>query len=507
MSQKNKIIDGTSYTYDDVNIVPLYTNIKSRRDIIIKTKLTKNYSINIPIIASPMDTVTGEKMMFEMWRLGGIGILHRFIPIDEQINIITNLKKRISQYKIKEYLPQDTLIGVSIGVKEVDIENAKRLLENGANIILIDIAHGHCEMMKNTLSKLNELKNDYKFDIIAGNVATPEATKDLIEWGADAVRVGIGGGCFTPDMRVNTETGLIPIKDIKIGDMVYTHLGRLKKVIGKISYPINDNIMVINNKIMCTKNHEFYVLPKYIISKDNSYKTTIHKDNIHKYAKWVDASSLTVDFRLIDLTTMKSMPITSIEKIEYNGIVYDLSVEEDKSYNIENIIVHNSVCTTRKKSGSGVPMITSILECASVAEEFDIPIIADGGIRYEGDVAKAIGAGADTVMLGSLLAGTDESPGDLIDVSYEINSGKVKVYRGSASRECKMKSGNTSNVEGVSRYINYKGSVESVISAIIDGLRSAMSYSGSCNINEMKEKCVFRQVTNSGVIEASPHLK
>jgi IMP dehydrogenase len=144
---------------------------------------------------------------------------------------------------------------------------------------------------------------------------------------------------------------------------------------------------------------------------------------------------------------------------------------------------------------------------ASVAEEFDIPIIADGGIRYEGDVAKAIGAGADTVMLGSLLAGTDESPGDLIDVSYEINSGKVKVYRGSASRECKMKSGNTSNVEGVSRYINYKGSVESVISAIIDGLRSAMSYSGSCNINEMKEKCIFRQVTNSGVIEASPHLK
>jgi IMP dehydrogenase/GMP reductase len=308
-------------------------------------------------------------------------------------------------------------------------------------------------------------------------------------------------------MRVNTGNGLIPIKDIKIGDMVYTHLGRLKKVIGKISYPINENIMVINNKIMCTKNHEFYVLPKYILSKDYSYKTTIHKDNIHEYAKWVDASSLTVDFRLIDLTTMKSMPITSIEKIEYNGIVYDLSVEEDKSYNIENIIVHNSVCTTRKKSGSGVPMITSILECASVAEEFDIPIIADGGIRYEGDVAKAIGAGADTVMLGSLLAGTDESPGDLIDVSYEINSGKVKVYRGSASRECKMKSGNTSNVEGVSRYINYKGSVESVISAIIDGLRSAMSYSGSCNINEMKEKCIFRQVTNSGVIEASPHLK
>jgi len=349
-----RIYFNTALTYDDVTLVPQYSNIKSRKEISISTKVTKHYKIDVPIIASPMDTVVGEDMIYVMGKLGGLAFMHRFVSIDKQIEILKNVAYRWNLDSIRP------LIGGTIGVKEQDYENAIRLLEEAnVDIILIDIAHGHCEMMKNMLGKLTELKKKYEFDIIAGNVATGEATKDLIEWGADGIRCGVGGG---------------------------------------------------------------------------------------------------------------------------------------------------STCSTRKKSATGIPMISSIEECSDVAEEFDIPVMADGGIRYEGDVAKAISAGANCVMVGSLLAGTDESPGDLIDTDYYLNSGKVKIFRGSASRECKIERGDKNFVEGVSRYIPYKGDVESIIIKIKDGLRSALSYSGAINILEFKEKSILRVITSNGVIEASPHL-
>lgn len=350
-----KIIYDTALTYDDITLVPQKSWIKTRKDISIRTKVSKNYYIDVPIIASPMDTVVGEKMIYTMGKLGGLAIMHRFVSIDEQIRILKSVQEKWGWESIRP------IVGASIGVKDIDYENAIRLLEEAhVNIILIDIAHGHCEMMREMLSKLVKLKEKYKFDIIAGNVATAEATEDLIRWGADGIRCGIGGG---------------------------------------------------------------------------------------------------------------------------------------------------SCCSSRIKAATGIPMITSINECYEASKITGIPIMADGGIRYEGDVAKAISAGADCVMVGSLLAGTDESPGDLIDSDYYLNSGKVKVFRGSASRECKIERGEKDFVEGVSKYIPYKGSVESVINKIKDGLRSAMSYSGTMDIREFKENSILRKVTNNGVIEASPHLK
>lgn len=357
-----QLIEKMALTYDDVCIVPQYSNIKSRTLIDISTNITKNIKIRTPIVASPMDTVVGEDMMFEMWRLGGVGFLHRFYPIEKQLDIIKSVRYRIeNEFDFLDVDDsEDVVLGASIGVKDQDIVNAELLLKAGIKIILIDVAHGHCEMMKQTLLKLTELKKNYVFDIIAGNVATRSATRDLIEWGADGIRVGISGG---------------------------------------------------------------------------------------------------------------------------------------------------STCSTRIKTGSGVPMISSIQDCVDVADEYGVPVMGDGGIRYEGDVAKAIGSGASCVMLGSLLAGTDESPGELINASYTLNSGKVKVYRGSASMESKIVRGENTNIEGVSRMIPYKGSVESVINSITDGLRSAMSYTGVDNINDMREKCILRVVTNNGLIEGTPHLK
>jgi hypothetical protein len=228
-------------------------------------------------------------MVYMMGKLGGIAFMHRFVPIDEQINTINHARYYWG------FANTDILVGATIGVKDHDYENAILLLEQAkVNIILIDIAHGHCEMMKNMLEKLTKLKEHYSFEIIAGNVATADATKDLIEWGADGIRCGIGGGCFTPTMKINTNNGIKEIQDIRIGDYVYTHKSNLRKVIGKIQYKTSETMLKINDKIECTKNHELYVL-------NVKYKELCNEENIHEYAEWIDADRLTSDYFLIEL--------------------------------------------------------------------------------------------------------------------------------------------------------------------------------------------------------------
>lgn len=195
---------------------------------------------------------------------------------------------------------------------------------------------------------------------------------------------------------------------------------------------------------------------------------------------------------------MKLVEIKKIEKKHYKGIVYDLTIEKDHSYNINGIIVHNSLCTTRIKTGFGVPNVTSVEEISLISS---VPIMADGGIRTSGDIAKALALGASTVMLGSLLAGTDEAPGKIIETS----NGLIKRYRGSASLETKITHNQEErNIEGESTTIPYKGGVKFVINGLVDGLKSALSYGGASSLKEFRPEYI--QVTNSGILEANPHL-
>lgn len=195
---------------------------------------------------------------------------------------------------------------------------------------------------------------------------------------------------------------------------------------------------------------------------------------------------------------MKLKRINKIEKKSYSGKVYDLAVDDNFTYNINGTIVHNSLCTTRIKTGFGVPNVTMLEEISKVA---NVPIMADGGIKTSGDIAKALALGADTVMLGSLLAGTEETPGQII----EKPNGLYKRYRGSASLETKIKHGQQQrNVEGESTIIPYKGGLRFIVKGLLDGVKSAMSYGGSDNLTEFNPEYVT--VTNSGIREASPHL-
>jgi IMP dehydrogenase len=331
-------------TFDDVQILPKYSEIESRNDVKLVTRLSKQFYIDVPIIASPMDTVCGLTMALTLNRLGAVGAIHRFMTVSEAVSDVHELMIQTDAL--------DPVIG-TIGVTGDFHVRAERLLEAGANILLIDVAHGDHIHVKRAMEWLNNMSTRTGFDIIAGSVATAEGALRLESWGADAIRVGIGGG---------------------------------------------------------------------------------------------------------------------------------------------------SMCETRIRTGIGVPQLDAI---HNVAEWVDVPVIADGGIRTSGDLAKALAAGADTVMLGSILAGTDETPGDGI---YLGNNRSVKRYRGSASASAKADVGMPLQyIEGASTDVDVKGPVAPVIKSLVEGLRSSMSYVGARNITEFQHRAEFVRITQSGLVEAQPH--
>jgi len=355
----------TALTYDDIQLIPAYSEIKSRQSINLKTMLTKRYGLLQPLVASPMDTVCGYEMAYKMAMMGGAGVIHRFMSIEEQSKIVNRLQADIYGEGFGGSIAENwgvmfddwhaeiplVPIVVAIGVQEEDRIRAKELVKSGANVLVIDVAHGH---HKNVIDMVKWCKEQPEFDevdIIAGNIATAQAVIDLENAGADGLRVGIGGG---------------------------------------------------------------------------------------------------------------------------------------------------SLCTTRIKTGFGVPNVTSLEDVVSEAKT---PVMADGGIRMSGDIAKALAVGASTVMLGSLIAGTDEAPGQIV----ETKGGLYKRYRGSASLETKVTHGQAArNVEGESTTIPYKGGVKYIITGLLDGVKSALSYAGAEDLLTYKPDYVV--VTNAGQNEAKPHL-
>lgn len=337
------IVVGKGLTYDDVSIVPKYNNILSRRDVDLTTRVTRNYKIKVPILAANMDTVCESEMAIALGKLGGLGVIHRFMTIEEQVKQIKKVKK------------QGLLTAAAIGVKDVE-KRAGALAEAGLEIIVIDIAHGHSKYAGETLEYLKEKYPS--IDVMAGNIATEDAARFFLSKGADAVKVGIGPG---------------------------------------------------------------------------------------------------------------------------------------------------SLCTTRLMTGVGIPQLTAIMRvCEYIRGQ--IPVCADGGIKKPADVAKALGAGADTIMSGYLFAGTDEAPGEII----ERNGKKFKLYRGSASHDVAVKKAELDgekdkeiiNVEGEKTLTPYRGSIEPIIKHYCGALASSMTYLGARNMMEFIGRAEFIEQTNSGIEES-----
>ena len=327
-------------SFDDVLLVPRYSNIKSRTEVDISNKLDDKNNFTLPVISSPMDTITGETMATSMASHGALGIVHRYNSIEEQVRTLSNIEGTRA---------------AAIGMTGDYIERARHLVDDGeAKILCVDVAHGHHIMMEDCLKTLKDDFGD-AVHIMAGNVATLDAFNALASWGADSVRVGIGGG---------------------------------------------------------------------------------------------------------------------------------------------------SICSTRLVSGHGVPTLQSVLECART--EYDVKIIADGGIKTAGDIVKAYAAGADFVMIGSMLAGTKETPGQ----TFENSEGKkYKVYRGMASSEAQTTwRGKSSTPEGVSTTVPYKGKVSNILSNIAGGIQSGFSYSGAKTFKEFQSKANFIRQTSAGQKESFTHI-
>ena len=334
--------------FDDVLLVPQKSTIKSRKEISLNTYLGK-IPFRLPIVSSPMDTVTESKMALTMLDHGGLGVVHRYNTPQEQSKIIRDITHDLEETGSSNI----NIISAAIGTSSDFLKRAKLIYQAGARILCIDVAHGHHSLVERSLKSLRDTMGD-SITIIAGNVATAEGFKDLSSWGADAVRIGIGGG---------------------------------------------------------------------------------------------------------------------------------------------------SICSTRIQTGHGVPTLQSVLDCRDAS---DASIIADGGIKTAGDIVKSLAAGADMVMLGSMLAGTDETPGEVFQSNEE---NKYKVYRGMASPEAQIAwRGEARSLEGISTTVSYKGSVRDILFKLERNIKSGLSYTGAQDLKQLRTKARFIKQSSAGLSESRTHI-
>jgi IMP dehydrogenase len=337
-------------TYDDVLLLPDASEVVPS-EVNTSTWLTRNISLAVPVVSSAMDTVTESTMAIAMAKAGGIGIIHRNLPIDEQVTHV-KLVKNVG------------LAGAAVGVGDDGFARAKALIEAGVDVVVVDTAHGHHRAVLDAIARIKKFSPTT--EIIGGNVATRAGAQALINAGADAVKVGVGPG---------------------------------------------------------------------------------------------------------------------------------------------------SICTTRIVAGVGVPQLTAVMESAAEAAKSGIPVIADGGLRTSGDLAKALAAGASSVMVGSLLAGTEEAPGETFlyqGRAYKSYRGMGSVgamARGSADRYFQQDIKDQLKLvpEGIEGQVPFKGPARDVIHQLVGGVKAAMGYTGSRTIADLQERAQFVRITNAGLRESHVH--
>jgi len=339
-------------TFDDVTLTPKYSEILPS-DVDTSIKLTENLKLKIPLLSSAMDTVTESKMAIAIAQSGGLGVIHRNLNIKKQILEIKKVKK------------QKFVVGAAVGAGPNEFKRAETILKENIDMIVVDTAHAHTKKVSEII-KFIKKKKTKKTALCAGNIATPEAARFLINLGVDIIKVGIGPG---------------------------------------------------------------------------------------------------------------------------------------------------SICTTRLVAGIGVPQLSAIISVRNGFKSKNVKIISDGGIKYSGDLAKAFAAGADAVMIGSLFAGTDETPGKLIKRNGKLfksfrGMGSVgAMNKGSADRYFQSKQKDISKYvpEGVEGFAKYKGKVKIIIHKLIGGLRSSMGYLGSKQIKHLRNKPRFVKITKAGFYESMVH--
>ena len=466
-------------TFDDVLLVPKFSDIVSRLQTDLTTQLSRNISINIPIISANMDTVTESTMAVTIAREGGIGIIHRFLTIQEEVDEVHKVKRAGSVIIENPYLinPEQT---IQDAFKIMNEKQVSGLLVTDSSSKLIGI--------------LTER------DVLFEPVDCSKLVKDLMTKDVVSAKPGIDFQQAKEILKNN----------------------RIEKL------PLTDEHNQIKGLIT---SQDISNLEKYPnASKDEKGRPLVGAavgvkgDFMQRTEALLDAG---VDVIVVDIAHGHSEnainTVKNIKKAFPNceliaGNVATAHGTEDLiKAGVDAVKVgvgSGSICITRVITGSGVPQLTAVLDCAKIGNEHNIPIISDGGTRTSGDATKALAAGAHSVMIGGILGGTDESPGSTISK----NGKRFKIYRGMASLGASLgrKSKDSGNAgltddlndyvaEGVEGMVPYRGSVTDIITQITGGIRSGLSYCGAHNIQQMQKNAEFIKISRAGFAESQPH--
>jgi IMP dehydrogenase len=467
-------------TFDDVLLIPKRSPIISRSQTNLKTKLSRNITINMPLVSANMDTVTESGMAIALAREGGIGIIHRFMTIEDQVDEVLKVKRSESviieqPYTIKPDMSvQDAEnLMLQYGVSGLLVEeNDKRL---AGIITLRDIT-----FETNHNSKISDLMS--KNVITAKEGTTIEQAKEILH---------------------NHRIEKLPVVDNN------------NRIVGLIT---SKDILKMDQYPYASKDKKGRLLVGAAVGVKGDY--------LERTEALLDAGSDTI---VVDIAHGHSEnainTVHMIKKVFPNCELIAGNVATREGTNdlikagvdaVKVGVGSGSICITRVITGSGVPQLTAIIESVNVAKEHDVPVISDGGVRTSGDATKALAAGSSSVMIGSLFGGTDESPGK----TMIKNGKKFKMYRGMASfyaslgRRYRERGPqvvdsyddlNDYVPEGVEAMVPYKGSVVEIIRQLVGGLRSGLSYCGAKTILEMHKNAEFIKITSAGYMESQPH--
>jgi IMP dehydrogenase len=463
-------------TFDDVLLVPSYSEVLPR-DVVTRTRVTRNIEINVPLVSSAMDTVTESALAIAIAREGGIGILHKNMSIEKQAEMVRKVKRADSGMIIDPI----TLIVNSTVAEALKIMSEFRIggipiVDSQGKLVGI-LTNRDLRFERNTRKKVSEIMTTKNLIVAPNGTSLKQAESILEKYKIEKLPVVDKTGKLV---------GLITYKDIL---KVKNHPNSSKDDFGRL---------LSGAAVGVTADMHERIEALVAVGVD-----MICIDTAHGHSKGV------IEAVRKAKRTFKTVDIVGGNVATYEGAkaLIDAGVDAVKVG-----VGPGSICTTRIVAGVGVPQLTAIHEAAKAGKKANVPIIADGGIRYTGDIVKAIAAGADTIMAGSIFAGTDESPGDTI--IYEGR--KFKSYRGMGSVEA-MHEGSKDRYfqdveddikklvpEGIVGRVPFKGSVGEVMYQYIGGLRAGMGYCGAKNIKEL-QKAQFVRITNAGMQESHPH--
>lgn len=472
----SKIV-GEGLTYDDVLLIPAYSEVLPR-EVSIKTSFTRNISLNVPIVSAAMDTVTESAMAIAIAREGGIGVLHKNMSISQQAIEVRKVKRAESGMIIDP---------VTLDLDAIVSDAKKSMQEHSIGGIPIVDANG---LLKGIVTN-----RDLRFEKNNNRPITEVMTaQDLV----------------TTSEGTSLQQAEVILQENKIEKLPV--VDRDFKLIGLITFR---DITKLTQKPISNKDHYGRLRVAAAIG--------VTHDAVERTSALVQSG---VDAIVIDTAHGHTKGVVSVLKSikkefpELDVVVGNIATAEAAKYlvnagadAIKVGIGPGSICTTRVVAGVGFPQFSAVLEVAAALKGSGVPVIADGGIRYTGDIPKALAAGADCVMLGSLLAGTKESPGETI--IYEGR--KFKSYRGMGSVEA-MKEGSKDRYfqdveddikklvpEGIVGRVPYKGDLYESIHQFVGGIRAGMGYCGAKDIETLKENGKFVKITSSGISESHPH--